>query len=1272
MQESNFGAGKILGIVLAIILLFTVAFFATIDGIRGVISDIIHSVLSGLFDNTAETLRRARNLFFFWQYTSPGENDEGVFIYLVNNDDINGTEEDEMGIRTTLINANVEMDRIGLDSTIIKEMDVVFNASKGTTSTLVLAELGKVYKLDSEGNKILGNPEVDILDDEGYVLEDDEILKITDQDAYIEKFKLEDTERADRIIRKYSSENMEEKTKKIGTKNYTLHYFKDDVGVSELFWFQADDQFGAEYDGNYYLGAYGVIHIEDYLGEDMIYRDEHNLELLIEDYERYQGKSREQAVKDAIEKSYGMTDIGTIFVYNWDSLTEHTRYQFKDEEAINSEPEEVLLDEISTQTIELEDLLNYSKFTIPVELTTDLFDLTGSDQFADVFLNYALKNTEIHVRLYKNEDVTTTYLAKQYDIIPSQFFLEIYNFDEEEIFERYSDIVVGRTYDGVEIEVGGIKSIAEQEIGEATEENNAINNDIRTRLNRLRNISNEVYDIVTDPSPDNTTNLFSLIIAEQNNGHIYGNVENCIYSISGIQSRIDNLMNELEENMGVEDCEEAIRILEELEDQVYYQKNAVNNLRSLAQALKNYEDSADADSDLIRWIVREIDRLQNIITYLGYVEGDGVIDVLIGRKQAIYEKYRFGKDLEDALLLENKGNGEGVYTVTETKIDRAVTESFTPIVKSIKAWFAELNYEDPEQIIKYTIKIGGTSLVGEEEYNNYDALDQYICDENLIDGDELDDRGISFDPETVEKKEGFGVSGITDNKLWYHRYESVDPKNKNNYEFLTIKNLAEEVAVTGEAYDPSYNGSSTKTDYVYSKFDKENKRAYDGERTRTEYYEAGTLIAQTPEERDARVKAFLALLKNSEGTIAGHVNGFDSEGIVVEYLDVYDTKGKVGDLLENGAEMLFQLLESSESTEGLADVFRYIMYLYTGRDYGVTDLDFFAINATFSGRSAVYSIGINVKTDDPNTSLPVLTEAELRSLIERCFSGSAKDNLLTALPGLIQGQNTYKVNAIFSIAVAQQESQCGTAWDAIDPSTYNMYSIKGGSGWNSYTDFSDAALSFARLISGSNYFGAGRVTVTAIQPVYCPSPPGWAEAVTEHIRRMCDTCGYEITLVSGSTVENANEMVEAALTDIGKTGSQMSSKISFSGEWCCAFVSYYYDQYGFIPSVLNERYYSCTSLMNYAKSRGFFFKEGSGYIPQTGDLVLYNWKANRNSDCDHVGMVVSNNGSTITTVEGNIGNGGSWTSREVGTRERDIWWPYIVGYVSLSVALGGS
>lgn len=98
---------------------------------------------------------------------------------------------------------------------------------------------------------------------------------------------------------------------------------------------------------------------------------------------------------------------------------------------------------------------------------------------------------------------------------------------------------------------------------------------------------------------------------------------------------------------------------------------------------------------------------------------------------------------------------------------------------------------------------------------------------------------------------------------------------------------------------------------------------------------------------EENVELFLGLLSNEDGKYVpgAKFKAKSAGGKVVKYPDLY---GKIkeksnvgaGDLLVNGAEMFFLLLEESKNTQGLADVMRYILYLYSGNDYGVTSLNF--------------------------------------------------------------------------------------------------------------------------------------------------------------------------------------------------------------------------------------------------------------------------------------------------------------------------------------------
>lgn len=51
-------------------------------------------------------------------------------------------------------------------------------------------------------------------------------------------------------------------------------------------------------------------------------------------------------------------------------------------------------------------------------------------------------------------------------------------------------------------------------------------------------------------------------------------------------------------------------------------------------------------------------------------------------------------------------------------------------------------------------------------------------------------------------------------------------------------------------------------------------------------------------------------------------------------------KRKAGSYLISDAEILFALLQQNPETQGMEQIMRYIMYKYTGKNYGVTDLDF--------------------------------------------------------------------------------------------------------------------------------------------------------------------------------------------------------------------------------------------------------------------------------------------------------------------------------------------
>ena len=90
--------------------------------------------------------------------------------------------------------------------------------------------------------------------------------------------------------------------------------------------------------------------------------------------------------------------------------------------------------------------------------------------------------------------------------------------------------------------------------------------------------------------------------------------------------------------------------------------------------------------------------------------------------------------------------------------------------------------------------------------------------------------------------------------------------------------------------------------------------------------------------------------------------------------------------------------------------------------------------------------------------------------------------------------------------------------------------------------------------------------------------------------------------------------------------------------WCAAFMSYIGIILGISDVILPE--VSCAKMIELYKTAGRW-EESDKYVPNPGDLVMYDWDA-KSGECtgdpDHVGMVVSVDGKNIRVIEGNYKN----------------------------------
>lgn len=172
----------------------------------------------------------------------------------------------------------------------------------------------------------------------------------------------------------------------------------------------------------------------------------------------------------------------------------------------------------------------------------------------------------------------------------------------------------------------------------------------------------------------------------------------------------------------------------------------------------------------------------------------------------------------------------------------------------------------------------------------------------------------------------------------------IDETSKAHFYNWTVKGLLTIGIEDGGSYHSSF-GAGADNDYVYSKYTKSNVKQFETvSKTYEEYLDIRNTTSSVSNV-DEKLKQFLELLRNKTGEIPeipGDEGGFtgknDDPSIVVKYDDIYDGTIPAGDLLlDNGAEMLFKLLEQHDNTQNLVNLFKYLAYLYTGTDYGVTD-----------------------------------------------------------------------------------------------------------------------------------------------------------------------------------------------------------------------------------------------------------------------------------------------------------------------------------------------
>ena len=177
--------------------------------------------------------------------------------------------------------------------------------------------------------------------------------------------------------------------------------------------------------------------------------------------------------------------------------------------------------------------------------------------------------------------------------------------------------------------------------------------------------------------------------------------------------------------------------------------------------------------------------------------------------------------------------------------------------------------------------------------------------------------------------------------------------------------------------------------------------------------------------------------------------------------------------------------------------------------------------------------------------------------------------------------------------------------------------------------------------------------------------------MTEYALRQ-QVCNIMLGWVGG-VWQGTNHRTIINIWNSGKDAGQYT--MSMSDPYCAATVSAAWIKAGIAQYTGKE--VSCSRFISVAKAKGIWV-ENDAHTPKIGDAVLYDWADGSSyasydnvSDPDHIGLVVSVNGSLMTIAEGNMSGG------KIGTRSLRINGRYIRGYIcpnyaAIAAAIGGN